>query len=118
MRSPKRFRADICLAWKSRPAVRAMCQPVRRRRQVRSAASRPFLFESSPAAVYSIDASGVIQEFNRCAAELWGRRGAVTLPVALSRQSRRSRIASASASAIGRGGGESVVSNNEEMQLR
>jgi PAS domain S-box-containing protein len=32
-----------------------------------------FLFESSPAAVYSIDASGVIQEFNRCAAELWGR---------------------------------------------
>ena len=32
-----------------------------------------FLFESSPAAVYFIDASGVIQEFNRCAAELWGR---------------------------------------------
>ena len=32
-----------------------------------------FLFEHSPAAVYSIDASGVIQDFNRCAAELWGR---------------------------------------------
>jgi PAS domain S-box-containing protein len=32
-----------------------------------------FLFDSSPAAVYSIDASGVIQEFNRCATELWGR---------------------------------------------
>ena len=36
-----------------------------------------FLFESSPAAVYSIDASGVIQEFNRCAAELWGRSPAL-----------------------------------------
>lgn len=32
-----------------------------------------FLFESSAAAVYSIDASGVIQDFNRCAADLWGR---------------------------------------------
>ena len=32
-----------------------------------------FLFEHSPAAVYSIDASGVIQDFNRCAADLWGR---------------------------------------------
>ena len=32
-----------------------------------------FLFECSPAAVYSIDAAGVIQDFNRCAAELWGR---------------------------------------------
>src|SRR5512143_360436 len=32
-----------------------------------------FLFESSPAAVYSIDARGVIQEFNCRAAELWGR---------------------------------------------
>ena len=32
-----------------------------------------FLFDSSPAAVYSIDASGVIQDFNLCAAELWGR---------------------------------------------
>jgi PAS domain S-box-containing protein len=31
------------------------------------------LFELSPVAVYSIDASGVIQEFNRVAAELWGR---------------------------------------------
>ena len=36
-----------------------------------------FLFEHSPAAVYSIDASGVIQEFNSCAAELWGRTPAV-----------------------------------------
>jgi PAS domain S-box-containing protein len=35
-----------------------------------------FLFESSPAAVYSIDADGVIQEFNRCA-ELWGRSPAL-----------------------------------------
>ena len=31
------------------------------------------LFELSPTAVYSIDASGVIKEFNRYAAELWGR---------------------------------------------
>jgi PAS domain S-box-containing protein len=36
-----------------------------------------FLFESSPAAVYSIDAAGVIQDFNRCAAELWGRSPAL-----------------------------------------
>lgn len=36
-----------------------------------------FLFEHSPAAVYSIDASGVIQDFNRCAAELWGRSPAL-----------------------------------------
>ena len=32
------------------------------------------LFELGPAAVYSCDASGVIQEFNQRAAELWGRR--------------------------------------------
>jgi PAS domain S-box-containing protein len=31
------------------------------------------LFELGPAAVYSCDASGVIQNFNRRAAELWGR---------------------------------------------
>ena len=31
----------------------------------------------SPVAVYSIDASGVIQEFNRVAAELWGREPAL-----------------------------------------
>ena len=31
------------------------------------------LFELGPVAVYSCDASGVIQEFNRRAAELWGR---------------------------------------------
>ena len=36
-----------------------------------------FLFEHSPAAVYSIDASGVIQDFNRCAAELWGHAPAL-----------------------------------------
>lgn len=36
-----------------------------------------FLFEYSPAAVYSIDASGVIQEFNQGAAELWGRSPAL-----------------------------------------
>src|ERR1700752_1087608 len=31
------------------------------------------LFELGPVAVYSIDTSGVIQNFNRRAAELWGR---------------------------------------------
>src|SRR4029077_16797540 len=31
------------------------------------------LFESVPVAVYSCNAAGVIQEFNRRAAELWGR---------------------------------------------
>jgi len=31
------------------------------------------LFDMSPVAVYSIDRSGVIQEFNRVAAEMWGR---------------------------------------------
>ena len=36
-----------------------------------------FIFEHSPAAVYSVDAYGVIQEFNRCAAELWGRTPAL-----------------------------------------
>jgi PAS domain S-box-containing protein len=35
-----------------------------------------FLFDRSPAAVYSIDTSGVIQDFNRCAVELWGREPA------------------------------------------
>ncbi len=35
------------------------------------------LFELSPVAVYSIDASGVIQDFNRVAAELWGREPAL-----------------------------------------
>ena len=35
------------------------------------------LFDMSPVAVYSIDASGVIQEFNRVAAELWGREPAL-----------------------------------------
>jgi PAS domain S-box-containing protein len=34
------------------------------------------LFDLSPVAVYSIDASGVIQEFNRVAVELWGREPA------------------------------------------
>ena len=34
------------------------------------------LFDMSPVAVYSIDASGVIKEFNRVAAELWGREPA------------------------------------------
>jgi len=31
------------------------------------------LFDLGPVAVYSCDTSGVIQEFNRHAAELWGR---------------------------------------------
>ena len=35
------------------------------------------LFNLSPMAVYSIDASGVIQDFNRHAAELWGREPAL-----------------------------------------
>jgi len=35
------------------------------------------LFELSPVAVYSCDASGVIQEWNPLAAELWGREPAV-----------------------------------------
>src|SRR4030081_3855125 len=35
------------------------------------------LFDMSPVAVYSIDASGVIQQFNRVAAELWGREPAL-----------------------------------------
>ena len=35
------------------------------------------LFDLSPVAVYSIDAAGVIQEFNRVAAELWGREPAL-----------------------------------------
>ena len=35
------------------------------------------LFDMSPVAVYSIDASGVIQDFNRVAAELWGREPAL-----------------------------------------
>ncbi len=35
------------------------------------------LFELGPVAVYSCDASGVIQDFNRRAAELWGRQPAV-----------------------------------------
>jgi PAS domain S-box-containing protein len=34
------------------------------------------LFDLGPVAVYSCDASGVIQKFNRCAAELWGREPA------------------------------------------
>src|SRR5215475_11075154 len=32
------------------------------------------LFELAPVAVYSCDASGVIQEYNHRAAELWGRK--------------------------------------------
>ena len=31
------------------------------------------LFDRGPIAIYSCDASGVIQEFNRCAVDLWGR---------------------------------------------
>jgi hypothetical protein len=34
------------------------------------------LFDLSPTAVYSINAAGVIQDFNRYAAELWGREPA------------------------------------------
>ena len=35
------------------------------------------LFDLSPVAVYSIDVPGVIQKFNRKAAELWGREPAL-----------------------------------------
>jgi len=35
------------------------------------------LFELGPVAVYSCDVSGVIREFNRRAAELWGREPAL-----------------------------------------
>src|SRR5580658_8194583 len=35
------------------------------------------LFELGPVAVYSCDANGVIQQFNRRAAELWGRKPAL-----------------------------------------
>jgi PAS domain-containing protein len=35
------------------------------------------LFELDPVAVYSCDASGMIQNFNRRAAELWGREPAL-----------------------------------------
>lgn len=35
------------------------------------------LFDLGPVAVYSCDASGVIQQFNRRAVELWGREPAV-----------------------------------------
>jgi len=35
------------------------------------------LFDMSPVAVYSTDASGVIREFNRVAAQLWGREPAI-----------------------------------------
>jgi signal transduction histidine kinase len=38
------------------------------------------LFDLIPTAVYSIDASGVIQDFNRVAAELWGREPAIGEP--------------------------------------
>ena len=34
------------------------------------------LFDLAPIAVYSCDASGVIQEYNNRAAELWGRKPA------------------------------------------
>ena len=34
------------------------------------------LFELTPVAVYCCDGSGVIQEYNQCAAELWGRKPA------------------------------------------
>jgi PAS domain-containing protein len=30
------------------------------------------MFDLGPVAIYSCDASGVIQEFNKCAADLWG----------------------------------------------
>jgi PAS domain-containing protein len=35
------------------------------------------LFDLGPVAVYACDASGVIQNFNRRAAELWGREPAL-----------------------------------------
>src|ERR1700689_1281043 len=35
------------------------------------------LFDLGPVAIYSCDASGVIQKFNRSAAKLWGRKPAL-----------------------------------------
>lgn len=46
-------------------------------RYVDSAERYRTLFNLSPMAVYSIDASGVIRDFNRHAAELWGREPAL-----------------------------------------
>jgi PAS domain-containing protein len=54
------------------------------------------LFELGPMAVYSCDAAGVIQNFNRRAAELWGRACARTQPIAADHRGLRRR-------AIGRG---------------
>jgi len=39
------------------------------------------LFDLAPIAIYSCDASGVIQEYNKCAAELWGREPAGGIPM-------------------------------------
>jgi PAS domain-containing protein len=39
------------------------------------------LFDLGPVAVYSCDAAGVIQQFNRCAAELWGREPTPGIPI-------------------------------------
>jgi len=52
-------------------------QPPSNEALLESAERYRVLFELSPVAVYSIDASGVIQEFNRVAAELWGREPAL-----------------------------------------
>ncbi len=38
------------------------------------------LFDLVPVAVYTIDSAGVIQTFNRRAAELWGREPALGIP--------------------------------------
>jgi PAS domain-containing protein len=50
-------------------------EPTQRGDGVRSAEERyRTWFDLGPVAVYSCDASGVIQEFNRRAVELWGLR--------------------------------------------
>ena len=47
--------------------------PTRREAPGHSVERYRVLFDLIPTAVYSIDASGVIQDFNRVAAEIWGR---------------------------------------------
>jgi PAS domain S-box-containing protein len=55
-------------------AVQARCTADQLNGELRESAERyRTLFDLGPVAVYSCDASGVIREFNRRAAELWGR---------------------------------------------